>query len=108
MKAEVTRILEIAGLTFFSFPGGMAIVVHMLEIVWTLPEADIVNDQFKVTFHCLSDGFKGFKFTIDMLIDDDFLNPHILVLKGLSDSIDPGCGRDFDVEAGKPLPYKVD
>jgi hypothetical protein len=53
VKAEVTRILEITVVIFFSLPGGVAIMINMFVIVGTLPEADVVDNQFEIT----PDGF---------------------------------------------------
>jgi hypothetical protein len=44
VKAEVTGILEITVVLFFSLPGGMAIMIDMFVIVGTLPEADVVDN----------------------------------------------------------------
>jgi hypothetical protein len=57
VKAEVTRILEITVVIFFSLPGGMAIMIDMFVIVGTLPEADIVDDQFEIALDGLPDRF---------------------------------------------------
>jgi hypothetical protein len=57
VKAEVTRILEITVVLFFSLPGGVAIMIDMFVIVGTLPEADIVDDQFEITLDSFPDRF---------------------------------------------------
>jgi hypothetical protein len=55
VEAEVTRVLEITVVLFFSLPGGVAIMIDVLVIVGTLPEADIVDDQFEIAFDNLTD-----------------------------------------------------
>ena len=50
VEAEVAGILEIAVLILFSLPRGMAIMIDMFEVVGTLPEADVVDDQFQLHF----------------------------------------------------------
>jgi len=57
VKAEVTWILEITVVLFFSLPGGVAIMIDMFVIVGTLPEADVVDDQFEIALDGLPDRF---------------------------------------------------
>jgi hypothetical protein len=108
VKAEVTRILKITVVLFFSFPGGMAIMINMFVIVGTLPEADIVDDQFEITLDGLSDRLQGFELPVDMFVNDDLLDSHIFILQGLSDRIDTGCGGDLHFKAGKSFSHQVD
>ena len=89
-------------------PGGMAIVIDMFIIVGALPEADIVDDQFQIALHRLSDGLEGLEFPVDVFIDDDLLNAHVLILKGLPHRVDPGCGGDLDLQTGKAFSHQID
>ena len=93
---------------FFAAPRGMAVMIDMLVIIRTLPEADIIQDQLQIALHGLSDRFKGFKFAVNMLIDDDFFHAHVFVLQGFSHGIDPGGSGDLDFEARKTRPHKLD
>src|SRR4030042_4543249 len=54
VKAEITRILKVAILILFSFSRGMTVMVDVLIIIGTLPEADIIDDQFEIAFYCFS------------------------------------------------------
>jgi hypothetical protein len=108
IKAEIAGILEIAVIFFLSLPGGMAIMIDMLVIVGTLPEADVVDDQFEIALEGLSDRFQGFEFPVDMFINDDLLDSHIFILEGFSDRIDTGRGRDLHLQTGKAFSYQID
>jgi hypothetical protein len=57
VKAEVTRILEITVILFLSLPGGVTIMIDMFVIIGTLPEADVVDDQFEIAPDSLPDRF---------------------------------------------------
>jgi len=43
-----------------------------------------------------------------VLIDDDLLDAHILILEGLSYCVDPGRGGDLHLEAGETLSHEID
>jgi len=83
-------------------------MINMLVIVGTLPEADIVDDQFEITLDGLSDGLQSLEFTVDMFVNDDFLDSHIFILLGLSDRIDTGCRGDLHFKAGNSFSHQVD
>ncbi len=86
----------------------MAIVVDMFVIIRTLPEADIVDNELQVAAHSVSYRLQGFELTIDMLIDNDLLDSHRFILKGLPHGINPGRGGDLDLEARKTFPHEID
>ena len=43
-----------------------------------------------------------------MLVDDDLLNAHVLILEGFSDRIDASRGGDLPLQTGKAFSYKID
>jgi hypothetical protein len=43
-----------------------------------------------------------------MFVNDDLLDPHVLILKGFPDRIDAGRGRDLHLQTGKAFSYKID
>jgi len=108
VEAKVSRILKITVLLFLSLSGGMAIVVDVLEVVGTLPEADIIDDQFQMTLHRFPDRFEGFELPVDVFVNDDFFYPHVLVLEGLPYRVDSRDRGDLYFEAGKTFSHKVD
>jgi hypothetical protein len=107
VEAKVSWILKITIPIFLSLSRGMAIVIDMFIIIGALPEADVIDDQFQIALHCFSDRLQGFELTVDMLINDDFLDTHVFILKGFPYGVDPGCRGDFHLEAGKTFPRKV-
>jgi len=83
-------------------------MIDMLVIVRALPEADIVDDELQIAVHRFTDGLQGFEFTVDMLVDDDLLHSHILILKGFPHRVHTGGGGDLHLEARKTLPDEID
>ena len=108
VEAEVAGILEIAVGFLLALPRGMAVMVDVFKVIGTLPEADIVDDQFQVAFHRLPDGLQGLEFAVDVFINDNLFHSHLLILEGLADRVDPGRGGDFDLQAGKSLSHEID
>jgi hypothetical protein len=108
IEAEVAGILEITVGFLLTLPRGMAVMVDVLKIIGTLPEADVIDDQLQVTLHRLPDGLQGFEFAVDVFIDNDLLHSHLLILDGLADRVDPGRGGDFDLQAGKSFSHEID
>jgi hypothetical protein len=108
IKAEISRILKITVLHLFSLPGGVAVMIDVFIIVGALPEADIINDQFEVALHRLSDRCQVFELTVNVLVNDNFLHPHVFVLERFSHRIDPRRGGDFHLQAGKTFSDQID
>jgi hypothetical protein len=86
----------------------MAIVIDVLVVVGTLPEADVIDDQFQMTLHRFPDRLQGLEFPVDMLVNDDFFYPHVFILESFSYCVDPRGGGDLYFEARKTLSHEVD
>jgi len=57
IEAKVAGILEITIIILLVLSRGMAIMVHMFEVVGALPETDIVDDQLQMALDRFLDGF---------------------------------------------------
>ncbi len=83
-------------------------MIDVFKVIRTLPEADVIDNQFQVTFHRFPDGLQSLEFPVDVLIDDDLFYPHFLILDGLPDRIDPGRRRDFDFQPWEAFSHEID
>src|SRR5512143_1015163 len=61
-----------------------------------------------MTLYRFPDRFECFELPVDMLINDDFLYPHVFILEGLSNRVDPGDRRHFYFEARETFSHEID
>ena len=85
----------------------MPVVGHMGRLVGAVMQAAGVGNELQLAADRLPYGRKGVKITVDVLVNHEFIDPHILVLLGTVHRVDPTYAGCLDLDPGQDLSYQM-